>query len=236
MSVNNRIEGPALTEIERAMLAHARDEFEKETVRVRKRWITISLILAALIVVCMPFMTAKYQFAWQKGDQYNDYITGYVLTNYSGYDSEVVLPQRYLGRQVMAIDAFAMKNNKYAQRVVIPEGVKSIELSAFSYCSNMREVQLPDSLVLIGERAFAGCTALESINIPDGVERIDSLAFTNCHSLRSVTIPKSVKHIGSYAFEDCENLTVTAPHESEYYNEYYDNGQDVALWKVTARA
>ncbi|MBP0974975.1 MAG: leucine-rich repeat domain-containing protein, partial [Oscillospiraceae bacterium] len=52
------------------------------------------------------------------------------------------------------------------RRVVIKEGVKSIERNAFNGCSAITEVTIPDSVTLIGTNAFYGCSALTEVSIP----------------------------------------------------------------------
>ena len=91
--------------------------------------------------------------------------------------------------------------------VVIPEGVTSIGLSAFRYCSSLTSVQIPESVTSIGWGAFSGCSNLISVTIPEGVASIDNESFSGCSSLTSVTIPESVTSIGNSAFSDCSSLT-----------------------------
>ena len=89
---------------------------------------------------------------------------------------------------------------------------KTIENSAFSYCSNLASVTIPDSVTSIGEYAFGGCSSLTSIDIPSGVTSIGNGAFSYCTGLTSITIPDNVTSIGDYAFENCSGLTsVTIP-------------------------
>ena len=47
--------------------------------------------------------------------------------------------------------------------VVIPDGVKTIELQAFCYCSNLKEISIPDSMERIGDFAFGSCNNLKDI-------------------------------------------------------------------------
>jgi len=96
--------------------------------------------------------------------------------------------------------------------VVIPDGVTSIDESAFDDCENLTSVTIPDSVTSIGDWAFNGCGSLTSVTIPDSVTSIGDYAFNGCKSLTSVTIPDSVTSIGYAAFRGCESLTsVTIP-------------------------
>ena len=87
-------------------------------------------------------------------------------------------------------------NNSNVKKVVIEDGVTSIENSAFDSCSNLTSITIPDSVSSIGNFVFYGCVSLTSITIPDGVTSIGDSAFSNCTSLTSITIPDSVTSIG----------------------------------------
>ena len=94
----------------------------------------------------------------------------------------------------------------------IPEGVTSIQDSAFRYQTGITSVTIPDSVTSIGSSAFSGCSGLQSVTIGNGVTSIGSSAFYNCSSLTSLKIPDSVTSIGGYAFKNCSSLTsVTIP-------------------------
>ncbi|MCQ2258490.1 MAG: leucine-rich repeat domain-containing protein [Bacteroidaceae bacterium] len=51
------------------------------------------------------------------------------------------------------------------ERIVIPQGVKSIPRYAFANCIKLNMVLLPDCLSEIGDNAFDGCTNLTEIHI-----------------------------------------------------------------------
>lgn len=55
----------------------------------------------------------------------------------------------------------------------IPNSVTSIDIYAFSFCSDLKAIEIPNSVVSVGWCAFEYCDALESIklhNIPEGIE------------------------------------------------------------------
>ena len=117
----------------------------------------------------------------------------------------------------------AFKNSN-VKKVVIEDGVTSIENSAFDSCSSLTSITIPDSVTSIGNSAFNNCSSLTSITIPDGVTSIGNSAFFGCSSLTSVTIPDSVTSIGNVAFCNCSSLTsitisdsVTSIEESTFY-------------------
>jgi hypothetical protein len=96
-------------------------------------------------------------------------------------------------------DGVLTKYNGSGGDVVIPDGVTSIGMSAFSYCSKLTKVTIPDSVTSIEDYAFWLCWNLTEITIPDSVTSIAYGAFADC-GLTEITIPKSVTSIGVWAF------------------------------------
>jgi len=89
--------------------------------------------------------------------------------------------------------------------VEIREGITSIGVAAFAFCSSLTSITMPSSLKSIGDVAFT-CTALTSVIIPDGVTSIGKQVFYSCLNLASVTVAASVKIIGDEAFGSCLRL------------------------------
>ena len=92
------------------------------------------------------------------------------------------------------------------KRIIIGDGVTTIEEFAFFNCSKLTSVTIPNSVTTIGSRAFRNCSALTSVNIPNSVTTIGDGAFEGCSELTSVTIPNSVTRIGDWAFSGCRSL------------------------------
>lgn len=94
-------------------------------------------------------------------------------------------------------------------RVVIPEGVTSIEQNAFHSCNHLTSVTLPNSLVSIGLLAFHS-TAIRELEIPESVRIIQGHAFVNNNQLTSVTFidnhDRGEVVVDGYAFSGCDNL------------------------------
>ena len=73
--------------------------------------------------------------------------------------------------------------------VSIPEGVTSINSSAFHGCSGLTCVTIPNSVTNIGSCAFDGCCGLTRVTIPNSVTSIGSSAFSGCSGLEELTLP-----------------------------------------------
>ena len=98
------------------------------------------------------------------------------------------------------------------KNTVIPNGVKVIAGSAFSYCSSLTSVTIPNSVTSIGNRAFIGCSGLTSVTIPNSVISIGEFAFSWCSGMTSLGLGSGLTTIGSNAFYGCSGFTsVTIP-------------------------
>ena len=111
---------------------------------------------------------------------------------------------------VTAIADGMMGTSYYSQNtsltgIVIPSGVETIGMGAFSYCSNLASVTLPDDLITLDQGSFA-YTKIASVTIPDQVENINAAAFMGCTQLTSIDIPNSVTFLGNNIFLGCSKL------------------------------
>ena len=82
----------------------------------------------------------------------------------------------------------------------VPEGVKSIESSAFKESPLLTTITIGNDVKTIGANAFENCEALTSVVITDSVQTINDKAFLNCTSLSSVSISDATTYIGRDAF------------------------------------
>lgn len=89
------------------------------------------------------------------------------------------------------------------KEVVLPEGLVELDKSSFSVCGSLKKVVLPSSLKTIGIQCFEGCGNLQDVILKEGLEVIGSWAFRECKGLRAIELPKSLKIIGDGAFIGC---------------------------------
>lgn len=113
----------------------------------------------------------------------------------------------------------AFSENKKLTSITLPEGIKSIGVSAFENCSSLVRINLPGSVTEIDARAFSNCISLTSINIPDNIKTIKTWTFQNCKSLESIKLPNGVITIGPLAFEGCASLVdINIPESVTYFD------------------
>ena len=104
-----------------------------------------------------------------------------------------------------------------AESIALPEGVTSIEDSAFAHNDRLKEITLPQSLTSIGKYAFLWCAALGKIAIPDGVTSVGDNAFSTCVSLKELALGAELLNAGCGLTELCvalEKITVSENNES----------------------
>lgn len=168
--------------------------------------ISLSFIL---LFICSNTKTVSAG-AGAPSHEYPDYIVEaqtdgtYKMVSYIGHDENVVIPSEMDGLKVTVIGAGAFASCSTIKSVTIPEGVISIEYSAFCR-QNLESVTLPQSLESIGDYAFK-ISGLKNVTIPEGVTSIGEGAFKECDSLESVSIPGSITNMGKSAFENCTGL------------------------------
>ena len=95
--------------------------------------------------------------------------------------------------------------------VHIPDRVKSIESYVFEGCEALKEAVMGKEINYIGYSAFNSCSALENIVIPENVDSIAGFAFSDCSALTSIVIPDNVEVIDDHAFSDCVFITIEQP-------------------------
>lgn len=164
-------------------------------------------------------ITTIYDYAFS-GYRYvdKDLNTGDVITEEDPY----YIKQYYIG-------------NSAIKKIIIPEGVTTINKYAFAYLTELTEIVLPSTLTKIGVGAFEGCNKLKTISFPNG----NNLQFINKDAFKMaeagtvynfsyddedgeiVTLGQSeltqfpfgekLVAIGNYAFENCELDNVRLP-------------------------
>ena len=119
----------------------------------------------------------------------------------------------------------------YSLKKVVFNGAVSISASAFSGCSNIKEVHcktlkdwcnmqfetlesspLYNNGLIVYSDTYAANLYIDgkilegNVSIPNGIASLSAIAFSGCTTIKSISIPSSVKQIGRYAFAYCRSL------------------------------
>lgn len=121
-------------------------------------------------------------------------------------ETEITIPST-IGK----ISSHIFENCKNVKKVVIEDGVTSIDESAFAGCSELVEITIPGSVIEIGRRVFSGCSSLKNVKLPASIKRIEELLFYECVSITSITIPSGVEFIGKEAFASTSLSKIDIP-------------------------
>ena len=124
----------------------------------------------------------------------------YVVTGMNKSLTEIVIPDTYRGKNVVAVKEGAFERKNSLISVKLGKNVTEIEARAFGACEALEEVILPDGLLKIGNNAFQSCKKLTEIVVPAGVETIPSDAFSYCSALTTVQFPQDLVTIKNNAF------------------------------------
>ena len=134
------------------------------------------------------------------------------ITRYNGSDADIRVPDTLGGLPVKVIGRSAFYGCYGLQRVVLPEGVETIEPLAFAGCSELKEIVFPSTLRSIGNVAFDSCSKLTRADLPDGLTTLGEHVFNYCSSLTYFHYPRSLTSIGGGCFQGCTALKkITVP-------------------------
>ena len=130
-------------------------------------------------------------------------IEGITLKKYTGADAVVTVPDG-----IKIIDMYAFSRCQTIDSIVLPDSLEKICCWAFSD-STIREIIIPDSVTEVGENAFTGCENLCSVTLSKGISSVAEGLFSDCIKLPSITIPDNITSIGGNAFNNCISLSNT---------------------------
>ena len=133
----------------------------------------LSLLLALVMVLSLVPATA---FAAEIVDSGRGWNVNWVLTN----DGTLTISGSGYMDARTELDAPWMEYYEEVRKVIICEGVLSIEDYAFCMFENLTSITIPEGLEAIGRSALGGCVSLTSIHIPASVEKIGYAALAGC--------------------------------------------------------
>ncbi len=134
---------------------------------------------------------------------------GYSVAKYKGSGGEVVIPEQYQNKPIVAIgdNAFDPSGTGFSKitSVKMPNTITSIGNWAFYNCIKMENINLSNNLNTIGEHAFQRCDALVEITVPKQVSEIKDMAFAFCEKLRNIYVES-----GNSRYRDIDGVLYSA--------------------------
>ena len=142
------------------------------------------------------------------------------LKEYSGNDSELVIPASFGDQKVIGLGGSLFEGKKALKKVIISEGIEIISNNVFRGCKSLVEISFPESLRAVGANYTIngypeGDTPFHRTPWEDKAGNMviaGKVLVSYRGDEESVTIPEGIKVIGELAFRKKSNLkTVELP-------------------------
>lgn len=116
--------------------------------------------------------------------------------------TKVVLPDGLL-----TINERAFNNCENLTAINFPSTLTTIGIESFRACSSLKEVNLKDTkIVILNNYSFGDCSSLIEVVLPDGLLGMENGAFSYCISLEEISFPDGFLIIGNNVFSGCSKL------------------------------
>ena len=128
-------------------------------------------------------------------------------------NSDYIIDTLILPDTVKEIKNSALSNAHIAE-IILPDGLETIEDSAFAYNGYLTNITIPNRVTSLGSSVFSECAYLESVVIGDGLTEIPQGTFSNCSNLKTVEIGAKVQTFDSNisAYADIINVDANNAH------------------------
>ena len=165
---------------------------------------------------------ARFEYGTE-GLVYKESNNTYIVSGYTGKETDVVIPESWLGKNITSIGDRAFHGCSSLTSIEIPSGVTSIGDYAFDYCSGLTGVYISDiaawcnidfngyygNPLCYAHNLYLNGELVTDLVIPASITTICALAFSGCSSLTSVIFGENsqLSSIGDSAFYNCSSLT-----------------------------
>lgn len=134
-----------------------------------------------------------------------------IITEHTGGETEIVIPDTLGGYPVVAIGAGAFYENEIATSVKLGANVEIIGSSAFGECIELKNIEIPKTVWAIYPDAFTGTPWYDSLTKDEFVIVGDSVLLKYNGTDTTVVIPNTVKHLSSVFMGNETIKDVTVP-------------------------
>ncbi len=125
---------------------------------------------------------------------------GITITQYTGSDALVRVPERIEGLPVTGIGARCFYNNQQLEAVYLPAGTEIIGIEAFRLCSALKAVYGTENVLYYGDYAFESCGVLSSISFSSNLKEIGGDCFMACPQLNETLVVNESATVFDSAF------------------------------------
>lgn len=147
------------------------------------------------------------------GDYFFEGSNGfYKMVGYAGSEETITIPLSFNGGVVNSVGSRFLEGNTTVKKVIIPDGIDTIDNEAFAENEYVEEVEIAGSVFNLGTRMFYRCTALKKVTFNEGITEIPDECFNQVEALETIELPSTVKRIGNNAFfmSNITELTIPA--------------------------
>ncbi len=178
----------------------------------------LSFVLAVVMILltaCLTVSAVEDDFVYTISED----GTYYILVEYKGTASEVVVPSEYDNLPVKIIGEAAFQHKDSMKKVILPSTITEIRTYAFAHCYELTDVNIPSAVTHIGSCAFSDCFALREIAVPSSVQKADLDVFRRCSQYLKIYCESSSAPQGFSAYW----ISSAANPPTAYWN-YYKRG------------
>lgn len=142
------------------------------------------------------------------------------ITDYSGSDEIVVIPDTIEGQAVEVLAEYCFVNNENIKGIRLSDSVTAIEAHSFENCHGLEVLVCGANLEIIGQCAFNFCEKLEYVELGEAVKSLEFLCFSNT-SIGRIYIPESTETIDSAFLASSKEEEMVIEGKSGSYAEQY---------------
>ena len=153
----------------------------------------------------------SYIVEWGDDQQY---VT---ITNYTGTNGVLTIPDTIEGLQVRGFDIDSFENLSaikdidvsqssffvFENGVLVNKGGRVL----FALRDLSGTVTIPEGAEVLGYKSFWDCSNVSAVVIPEGVREIEAQVFSGCTNLRKVVLPETLETLAIDTFTGLSNLT-----------------------------
>lgn len=165
----------------------------------------LRMFMLLLALSCLPSFACAERVE-QDGLYYQLSANAAQIMGYVPGAETIVLPAQVNGLPVLQGSQAALEPPDSVTKLVIQEGVTTIEDGMFSFLPNLQHIEFPSTLLSIGDRAFSGVHRLQGLRLPEGLQSIGAFSFAYCDGLRVVHLPASLTTLGGSALVGTPSL------------------------------